>query len=123
MGFGDKLKEIRQQAQQVVVDRKDQIQHAVDTVGDVANQKTKGKYADRIAKVGEKANAAVDKLGTNPDEQGEAMTGVADDAEADASISDGEAAAAHAAAAEAGHTSAPPADAQQDPDYQPPSFS
>ena len=68
MGFGDKLKGLRDQAQQAVVDNKDRIQGAVQTVGDVANTKTKGKYADKISKVGDKVSSSDDKMGS--DQQG-----------------------------------------------------
>jgi hypothetical protein len=63
MGFGDKLKELRDQAQIAVAENKDKIQGAVMTVGEAANTKTKGKYADKIAKVGEKVTSSVDKMG------------------------------------------------------------
>jgi|SRR5580704_4130974 hypothetical protein len=62
MGFGDKLKGLREQAQQAVVDNKDKIQGAVQTAGEVANTKTKGKYADKITKVGEKVSGSVEKI-------------------------------------------------------------
>jgi hypothetical protein len=62
MGFGDRLKELREQAQQAVVDNKDKIQGAVQTAGEVANTKTKGKYADKITKVGEKVSGSVEKI-------------------------------------------------------------
>jgi hypothetical protein len=63
MGFGDKLKGLREQAQQAVVENKDKIQGAVQSAGEVANIKTHGKYADKIAKVGDKVTASVDKFG------------------------------------------------------------
>ena len=63
MGFGERLKDLRDQAQHAVADNKDKIQGAVQSVGEVANAKTKGKYADKIAKVGEKVNAGVEKIG------------------------------------------------------------
>ena len=53
MGFGDKLKGLRDQAQQAVAENKDKIQDAVQVVGEAANTKTHGKYATKIAKVGE----------------------------------------------------------------------
>jgi antitoxin protein of toxin-antitoxin system len=62
MGFGDRLKGLREQAQQAVVDNKDKIQGAVQTAGEVANTKTKGKYADKITKVGEKVSGSVEKI-------------------------------------------------------------
>lgn len=62
MGFGDRLKGLREQAQQAVVDNKDKIQGAVQTAGEVANTKTKGRYADKITKVGEKVSGSVEKI-------------------------------------------------------------
>jgi gas vesicle protein len=73
MGFGDKLKELRDQAQQTVAENKDKIQGAVQTAGEAANAKTKGKYASTIAKVGEKVTTGVDKF-AGEDEQPGATT-------------------------------------------------
>lgn len=67
MGFGDKLKGLRDQAQQAVVDNKDKIQGAVQSAGEVANTKTKGKYADKITKVGEKVSGSVEKIAGSDD--------------------------------------------------------
>jgi hypothetical protein len=67
MGFGDKLKELREQAQQTVAENKDKIQGAVQTAGEAANAKTKGKYASTIAKVGEKVTTGVDKFAGEDD--------------------------------------------------------
>lgn len=62
MGFGDKLKGLRDQAQQAVADNKDKIQGAVQNVGEAANSRTHGKYADKIAKVGDKVSGGVEKF-------------------------------------------------------------
>ena len=62
MGFGDKLKGLKDQAQQAVAENKDKIQDAVQVVGEAANTKTHGKYAAKIMKVGEKVEASVDKF-------------------------------------------------------------
>jgi hypothetical protein len=62
MGFGDKLKGLREQAQQAVAENKDRIQGAVQVVGEAANTKTGGKYATKIAKVGDKVEQSVDKF-------------------------------------------------------------
>ena len=70
MGFGDKLKGLRDQAQAAVADNKDKIQGAVQSAGEVANTKTHGKYADKIVKVGDKMNASVEKLSGAPEEGG-----------------------------------------------------
>ena len=62
MGFGDKLKGLKDQAQQAVAENKDKIQGAVQVVGEAANTKTHGKYATKIMKVGEKVESSVDKF-------------------------------------------------------------
>ncbi len=62
MGFGDKLKGLKDQAQQAVAENKDKIQGAVQVVGEAANTKTHGKYATKISKVGEKVESSVDKF-------------------------------------------------------------
>jgi hypothetical protein len=62
MGFGDKLKGLRDQAQQAVAENKDKIQDAVQVVGEAANTKTHGKYATKIAKVGERVEQGVGKF-------------------------------------------------------------
>jgi hypothetical protein len=82
MGFGDRLKELREQAQQAVVDNKDKIQGAVQTAGEVANTKTKGKYADKITKVGEKVSGSVEKIAGADDTTADSTAGPVDDSHA-----------------------------------------
>jgi hypothetical protein len=67
MGLGDKFKELAKQAQDSVVEHRDQIHNAVETVSVAADRKTKGKYTNQISKFGKKAGDALDKL---DDEQG-----------------------------------------------------
>jgi hypothetical protein len=67
MGFGDKLKGLRDQAQQAVAENKDKIQDAVQVVGEAANTKTHGKYATKIAKVGERVEQGVGKFAQGDD--------------------------------------------------------
>ena len=62
MGLGDKFKHLKQQAQEAVVEHRDEIQEAVGVVGVAADRKTKGRYTQKIAKFGQKANEAVDKV-------------------------------------------------------------
>jgi hypothetical protein len=66
MGLGDKLKDLRKQAQDAVVEHKDQIQDAVGVAGAAVDKQTHGKYTAKIAKFGQKANDAVDKLSDQP---------------------------------------------------------
>ena len=63
MGFRDKLTDLRKQAQEAVAEHKEQIQGAVETAGVVVDQKTHGKYTDKIAKYGQKASESVEKFG------------------------------------------------------------
>ena len=63
MGLTDKFKTMAKQAQDAVAEHADKLHGAVDTVGVAVNEKTQGKYANKIAKVGEKTGSAIDKLG------------------------------------------------------------
>jgi hypothetical protein len=46
---------------------KDKVDRAIDKAGDIADQKTQGKYSDKVDKVQEAAKKAVqDKGGQNP---------------------------------------------------------
>jgi len=65
MGIGDKFKDLAKQAQDAVAEHRDQIHDAVDAASVAANQKTKGKYTDKIAKFSQKAANAVDKVGSD----------------------------------------------------------
>jgi hypothetical protein len=112
MGLGDKLKDLRQQAQKAVAEHKDQIQTTLETVGTVADQKTKGRYSAKIAKVGEKASSSLEKLGSSETHADTTGGEAADDQPA---------AAASSIPAE-GSPAEPPA-ATEDPNYEPPSFS
>jgi hypothetical protein len=64
MGLGDKFKDLKKQAQDSVVEHRDQIQDAVGVAGMAVDRKTKGRHTQRIAKFGRKASEAVDKLGS-----------------------------------------------------------
>lgn len=113
MGFGDKLKGLRDQAQQAVADNKDKIQGAVQTVGEAANAKTHGKYATKIAKVGEKVSGSVERMGGDQAGASAAAGGAAGD-QAGAAAPGGDSVAPQAsgfdqAAAPAAEAPAPPA--------------
>jgi translation elongation factor EF-Ts len=62
MGLADKFKDLTKQAQDAVVEHKDQIHEAVERASVTADQQTGGKYTAKIAKVGQKAGEAVDKF-------------------------------------------------------------
>jgi hypothetical protein len=63
MGLGDKFKNLAKQAQESVAEHKDQIHEAVDAVSVAADRKTHGKHTAKIAKFGQKATDAVERLG------------------------------------------------------------
>jgi hypothetical protein len=73
MGFGDKLKDLRKQAQEAVTENSEKIHSALDAAAVAANEKTGGKHAQRIVKFGEKASGAVDKFAASGDEEGGAQ--------------------------------------------------
>jgi MT0933-like antitoxin protein len=54
---------LKDKAEGAVVERKDQIQQAVQKAGEVADQRTGGKYHDKIEKAGDKALGLVDSMG------------------------------------------------------------
>jgi hypothetical protein len=62
MGLGDKFKNLAKQAQDSVAEHKEQLQGAVETVSVAADRKTKGRHTDKIARMGRKANDALDRL-------------------------------------------------------------
>jgi hypothetical protein len=62
MGLRDKLTDLREQAQQAVSEHKDEIKGAMETAGATVDQKTHGKYTDKIAKYGQKATDAVENF-------------------------------------------------------------
>jgi hypothetical protein len=66
--FGDKLKDLRKQAQDAVAENREKIHDAVDVVSTTVDQKTGGKHTAKIAKFGEQAGAAVDRFGESDDE-------------------------------------------------------
>jgi hypothetical protein len=74
MGLGDKFKNLARQAQDSVAEHKDQLQGAVEAVGVAADRKTKGRHSDKIARMGQKASDALDRLG---DDDAAAETGPA----------------------------------------------
>jgi nucleosome binding factor SPN SPT16 subunit len=86
-GLLDKLKGL-------VKERETQIRSAVDKAGDFVDDKTKGKYHDKISKVGEKADQAINKV---TDKDAAAEAGAAQD-EAAAKVDDASAVQDEAAA-------------------------
>jgi hypothetical protein len=78
MGFGDKFKDLAKQAQDAVAERKEQITEAVDRASVAADTRTGGKYSDKIAKVGKKAEQVVEKLSGDREADGDAAVSGAD---------------------------------------------
>ena len=68
MGLGDKFKVLTKQAQGSVAEHKEQLQGAVEAVSVAADRKTKGKHTDKIARMGQKATDALDRLGEDDGE-------------------------------------------------------
>ncbi|MBA3806946.1 MAG: antitoxin [Solirubrobacterales bacterium] len=62
MGFADKLKDLTKKAQDTAVEHKDQIHQAVEKAEVMADQRTGGKYHDKIAQAGTKAETYVENL-------------------------------------------------------------
>jgi hypothetical protein len=115
MGLSDKFKNLAKQAQDAVAEHSDKLHGAVESVGVAVNEKTQGKYASHIAKVGEKTSSAIDKIGgtTQADQASEA-------ASADTADTSGEPAASGTAAS---HAEPSAAGAEPDsPDSEPTPF-
>jgi hypothetical protein len=62
MGISDRLKDLRSKAEDAVVEHKDQIQQTVAKVGSAADQRTGGKYTEKIQKAGGKAAGFMESL-------------------------------------------------------------
>ena len=122
MGFADKLKELADQAQQAVSENREKIQGAVQNLGEAVNDRTEGKYAETIAKAGQRVSDAVDKI-AKPDAEGApgaeaaGAAGAAGAAEAADAAEAAEAAEA-ADAAEAGPGAPPPEPSGAPPEFE-----
>ena len=64
MGIMDEAKVKMEEAKDLLSKGAEKAEEAIEKAGDVLDQKTQGKYADKIDKVQEAAKKAVDK--TNP---------------------------------------------------------
>lgn len=71
MGFLDKLniKKLRKQAEDIAEDHGDKIADGVDKATDMIDDKTGGKYSDKLDQVDDKAADAIDKLAGDADEE------------------------------------------------------
>jgi hypothetical protein len=83
MALADRLKNLFKQGEGAVGSHKDQSHQAVDKAADMVDQRTHGKYSDKIDKAQQKADEAVDKMGEEgaggtaqtPGQQGGSGTG------------------------------------------------
>jgi DNA-binding protein H-NS len=66
MGISDRLKDLKTKATDAAAEHSDKLHEAVDRVATVADQRTGGKYTERIQKVGAKADGLVGSL-ASPD--------------------------------------------------------
>lgn len=62
MGFLDKLKGNTAKLKETAADHADQIEDGIDKGADLIDDKTKGKYSDKIDSAADKAKGAVKKL-------------------------------------------------------------
>jgi len=62
MGISDRFKELRTKAEAAAAEHSDQIHAAVEKVATTADERTKGKYTEKIQQAGSKATGIVDGL-------------------------------------------------------------
>ncbi len=70
MGIADRLNELKSKAVDATVEHSDKIQEAVEKVASTADQRTGGKYHERIEQVGAKAGSLLDGLKGGPGQAG-----------------------------------------------------
>jgi hypothetical protein len=68
MGFTDKLKDLKTQAEGAVSEHSDQIHQAVEKAAATADKSTGGKYTEKIQQAGSKADSLVAGVGSGPQE-------------------------------------------------------
>jgi hypothetical protein len=69
MGIADRLNELKSKAVDATVEHSDKIQEAVGKVASTANERTGGKYHERIEQAGAKAGSLLDSLKGAPGEE------------------------------------------------------
>jgi F0F1-type ATP synthase membrane subunit b/b' len=62
MGITDRLKDLKTKAVDATVERSDKIHEAVEKAATTADERTGGKYRERIQQAGAKADSLVDSL-------------------------------------------------------------
>jgi hypothetical protein len=68
MGLSDRIKEAAKKAEEAASEHRDQMRHAVVRAGEVADQRTKGKYSEQIQKAAAKADTVVERIAGAPAE-------------------------------------------------------
>ncbi len=61
MGIADRVGKLAQKAQDAAVEHREQVQHAIEKAAVLADEKTAGKYSERIEAAGAKAEGLLDK--------------------------------------------------------------
>jgi pyruvate dehydrogenase E2 component (dihydrolipoamide acetyltransferase) len=120
MGIADRLKDLKTKAVDATVERSDKIHEAVEKVATTADERTGGKYHDKIQQAGAKAGSLVDGFAASGETEAAAPAAPAAAAPAAPAVPAEPAAAApaapaapapSAAAAPAEPAAPPPADA------------
>ena len=62
MGLTDKLKDLTATAKETAAAHKDEVNQAVQQAGQLADERTRGRYHDQIARAGAKAEAFLEEL-------------------------------------------------------------
>jgi len=62
MGLADRLKDVAKKAEEQASEHKDQLHQAVQKAGAAADQRTGGKYSDRIEDLTARAGTVVDRV-------------------------------------------------------------
>jgi hypothetical protein len=62
MGISDRLKDLKTKATDAAAEHSEKLHEAVDKAATVADQRTGGKYSERIQKVGAKADGLVESI-------------------------------------------------------------
>jgi hypothetical protein len=68
MGIADRLNELKSKAVDATVEHSDKIQEAVEKAASTADQRTGGKYHERIEQAGAKAGSLLDSLKGGPEQ-------------------------------------------------------
>jgi hypothetical protein len=82
MGIADKLKDLKTKAVDATAEHSDKIHEAVEKAAATADERTGGKYSERIQKAGAKASSLVDGIagseqppGATPEDSGSTSAG------------------------------------------------